>query len=313
MSEQEYDGLTLEGLAQRLEALERRETGKDQTGEETAAEFIRPPSRGEQEYDGLTLQALAHRVEMLEQENALLRERALGEARDVSTFDVVHCNRLDVAHLAIFEGSGLAATNNFPSLSFPQTGVSGNATQPGGRGVQGGGLVGVHGFGYKMPGDTEDSVGVHGVSANIGVKGKGYGDNRIEGARETRLRELIIVLEVTDGIGVQGEGINQGVRGIGTTGVRGVGDAVGVVGVGRGTAGVVGHNFGGSGYGGEFGIDGGQAAQLRLRPGTRAGAPNATTNAHKKGELYMDSEGTLFVCTDDGTPGSWKRFTTTPA
>jgi hypothetical protein len=50
---------------------------------------------------------------------------------------------------------------------------------------------------------------------------------------------------------------------------------------------------------------------LRLHPGTRAGAPNATTNAYKKGELYMDSEGTMFVCTDDGTPGSWKRFTTT--
>jgi hypothetical protein len=69
---------------------------------------------------------------------------------------------------------------------------------------------------------------------------------------------------------------------------------------------------GGSGYGGQFSIDGGQAAQLRLHPGTRAGAPNATTNAHKKGELYMDSEGALFVCTNDGTPGSWKRFTTTP-
>jgi hypothetical protein len=63
--------------------VERGEAGKDQTGEETAAEFVRSPSRGAQEYGGLTLQALAYRVDMLEQDNALLRERALGEARDI--------------------------------------------------------------------------------------------------------------------------------------------------------------------------------------------------------------------------------------
>jgi hypothetical protein len=49
-------------------------------------------------------------------------------------------------------------------------------------------------------------------------------------------------------------------------------------------------------------------AQLRLIPDLNAGKP---TGAHRKGEIYMDSAAKLFVCTKDGTPGTWRRINTT--
>jgi hypothetical protein len=55
MSEQEDTGLTIEGLAQRLEALEQA-----QAGEEPGARFYGPASMGEQGSDGLTLLEEAH-------------------------------------------------------------------------------------------------------------------------------------------------------------------------------------------------------------------------------------------------------------
>jgi hypothetical protein len=38
-------------------------------------------------------------------------------------------------------------------------------------------------------------------------------------------------------------------------------------------------------------------------PGTTAGKP--TTGFHGKGDIYMDSAGTLFVCVAFGNPGTW--------
>jgi hypothetical protein len=83
---------------------------------------------------------------------------------------------------------------------------------------------------------------------------------------------------------------------------------VGVVGDGGGSsyAGVLGRN--GAGYGGQF--EGG-LAQLKLTPKGTAGKP--TSGAHTKGEIYLDSAGTLFVCTANGTPGTWRTVTTTAA
>ena len=111
-----------------------------------------------------------------------------------------------------------------------------------------------------------------------------------------------------------------GVRGLGKTGVWGSSSATGysgvhgqhtgtagygVFGLGTGSngAGVLGRNF--SGYGGQF--DGGKA-QLQLKPADTPGKPSG---AHLKGEIYMDSAGTLFVCTTDGTPGRWRKVSTT--
>jgi len=55
-------------------------------------------------------------------------------------------------------------------------------------------------------------------------------------------------------------------------------------------------------YGGVF--QGGKA-QLRLMPQSSSGKPS--TGSHQKGEIYMDSRGSLFICTAQGTPGTWKK------
>jgi hypothetical protein len=102
--------------------------------------------------------------------------------------------------------------------------------------------------------------------------------------------------------------------------------AFGIVGDGTGAAGagILGRNSGGSGVQGEGGngvhgkatsgygglFEGGKA-QLKIAPKGTAGRP--TTGAHSKGELYMDSAAALFVCTASGTPGKWRRVTTTAA
>jgi hypothetical protein len=52
----------------------------------------------------------------------------------------------------------------------------------------------------------------------------------------------------------------------------------------------------------------GTSAPLRLDPASTPGAP--TSGSHKRGELYVDSNGDLFYCKADGaagTPGTWLK------
>ena len=43
--------------------------------------------------------------------------------------------------------------------------------------------------------------------------------------------------------------------------------------------------------------------------------PNAnsrrTTGGHQQGELFLDTTAQLFICTVSGTPGTWRKVTTT--
>jgi hypothetical protein len=104
------------------------------------------------------------------------------------------------------------------------------------------------------------------------------------------------------------------------TGVYGIADqdaeAIGILGTSGPGVGVVGSSSGSgvgirgtstSGYGGLF--EGGRT-QLELVPMATAGKP--TSGAHTKGEVYMDSNGSLFVCVATGTSGSWRKITSTP-
>ncbi len=63
-------------------------------------------------------------------------------------------------------------------------------------------------------------------------------------------------------------------------------------------------------YGAELG--GGKAPVL-LVPASAAGRPQAASGAHAKGELYVDANGDLFLCTASGTPGTWVKVAVTPA
>ena len=59
--------------------------------------------------------------------------------------------------------------------------------------------------------------------------------------------------------------------------------------------------------GGGASFEGGRA-QLKLVAASSRGRPSG---AHTKGEIYMDSAGALFVCVKGGTPGTWRKVTTT--
>ncbi len=103
------------------------------------------------------------------------------------------------------------------------------------------------------------------------------------------------------GFGVVGASAGgEGVKGEGSTGVIGVGYGSGL--------GVEGWSQ--NGYGGRFS---GGKAQLMLKPAGAVGKPTSASGQHIKGEIYMDSAGTLFVCTADGTPGKWRKVSTTAA
>lgn len=96
-----------------------------------------------------------------------------------------------------------------------------------------------------------------------------------------------------------------GVEGISTDGHGVSGSSVSSIGVagGGGTIGVSGGSL--NGIGGYFA---GGKAQLRLEPKGSRGKP--ASGSHSKGEIYMDSRGSLFVCTAGGTPGTWKKIVT---
>ncbi len=67
--------------------------------------------------------------------------------------------------------------------------------------------------------------------------------------------------------------------------------------------GVVGFTGGAGAYGGEFF---GGLAEVRLRPG--GAAPITLTNTHQVGEMYEDADGTLWLCTVAGSPGTWREI-----
>jgi hypothetical protein len=194
----------------------------------------------------------------------------------------------------------------------PGPGVVGDANGPDFAGVLGRNSNGTGVWGQSSKTGFSGVYGQHTGTLGFGIVGDGKGE---AGAG--------VLGRNSGGEGVRGEGSTQaevaGVRGLGKTGVWGSSSATGysgvygqhdglgfgVVGDGRGNsnAGVLGRNL--SGYGGQF--EGGRA-QLKLKPGGSAGKP---TGVHTKGEIYMDSAATLFVCTASGTPGKWRKVSTT--
>jgi hypothetical protein len=103
------------------------------------------------------------------------------------------------------------------------------------------------------------------------------------------------------GMGIYGTSEGSGEGQVGVVGeVFGSGE--GVRGNSTGGRGVTGSSS--SGYGGLFS---GGKAQLKLVPEDRSGRPGG---AHSKGEIYMDTNAALFVCVRSGTPGRWRKVST---
>jgi hypothetical protein len=204
-------------------------------------------------------------------------------------------------------------------------GVVGDANGPDYAGVLGRNSDGTGVWGRSSKTGYGGVYGEHTGTAGYGMVGDGKGQT---GAG--------VLGRNSGGEGIRGEGSTQaevaGVRGLGKTGVWGstgvlgysgvygqhTGSAgFGLVGDGTGStgAGVLGRDPSGPGiegrsskYGGKFA---GNQAQLMLVPKSTTGKP--TSGAHSKGEIYMDSAGALFVCTVGGTPGTWRKVTTTAA
>jgi hypothetical protein len=163
------------------------------------------------------------------------------------------------------------------------------------------------GAGYGIESNSQSGVAVAGISTdNTGVAGAGPTG--------------------VAGIGTPADGIAYGVTGsITSTGTPANGDAAN----GAGVFGAVRKGFGptpvatsaavaglneGLGFGAlivsakGIGIQAqGLVAPLQLVPAAGTGAPLPASGAHTKGEIYLDSLGTLLVCVTDGTPGTWTK------
>jgi hypothetical protein len=179
------------------------------------------------------------------------------------------------------------------------------------RAVVGNGLkVGVEGVGTG--GDT--SIGVRGASGT-GVRAEGIGNQGI-GVNATAAKTAVKASS-TNGTGVESSGASGGVFATAS-------DGTGVIGVGNGQfgIGVIGNGLdlgvrasspdgtglsasSNTGIGASFS---GGAAPIQLAPSLTSGAPK--TGTHHRGELYVDNQGQLFLCTADstaGNAGTWKH------
>jgi hypothetical protein len=236
------------------------------------------------ESSGPTLEALADRLEALERENAELRGK-------VSALEGSHGRRDEAADprgsepLEELEEGRISRRRLLGKAGAAAAGlvVAGALTQRDIREARADDPNTFTSTSASTPGVTGENT-----FGGIGVYGKGlYG---IQGESNGATGQGVHGINSTAGDGILGDsqsGVAIHGRSFGPTGV-----------------GVHGEHFD-SGYGGQF--KGGRA-QLRLVPSSRTGRPGGS---HSKGELYMDSNAALFVCVKGGTPGRWRKISTT--
>jgi hypothetical protein len=265
----EDKGLSLEGLAHRLEAQTQR------------LEVL--------ERENAELRSKVATLERLDTGRAVEEPASSSEKRRVSrSWLLRNAGAAAVGTMAagalLARDASVAKANHFaPGISVDfvvthletadSTAVLGNA--PNGEGVVGFGKThGVRGEGRTGVFGKTSAYGFSGVTGQN--TGSGYGV--VGDGRDTRFA------------GVLGRNTlsGEGVRGEGRTGVVGRGS-------GRDFGGIEGLNF--QGYGGIF--QGGKA-QLRIVPNDGPGPP--TSGSFGQGDLYMDTNAALFVCVSSGPP-----------
>lgn len=255
---------------------------------------------GTQEDNGLSLEGLAHRLETLERENAELRQEVSALRSSGTSRGEVPALRSSDRRRETGAGSSESAGQVSRRSLLSKAGAAAVAA------VAAGTLL-----------NTREAKALHtnstGITPEYVVTNFVSAWNHINGQAGVRGEGNVGVL------GISPNDQQAGVKGEGSTGVWGVSSKTsysgvygehtgtsghGTVGIGKGgLAGVLGRNS--TGYGGQF--EGGKA-QLLLKPGATKGKPSG---AHTKGEIYMDAAGTLFVCTAGGTPGRWRKVSTT--
>jgi hypothetical protein len=218
------------------------------------------------------------------------------------------------------QGTASAATGG----TFGVRGISDSTT---GRGV-GGFATATSGDTYGVIGSSDSTTGrgVYGLAASTTGNSSGvYGQSTSNSGRGVT---GITTNSTGSNYGVFGQANSSAGRGVGGFATATSGDTYGVIGSsestsGRGVYGLV-ANITGTTFGvygqsispdgrGVYGKGGKYGAEfestnvpLHLIAGATAGAPIAGN--HVKGELYVASDGALFYCTADGTPGTWVRL-----
>jgi hypothetical protein len=222
------------------------------------------------------------------------------------------------------EGTGVSgkSTSSFGINGMTGTGVS--QTPAGSAGVIGQDLATGAPFAIGVFGSSDGGTGVQGgTDGGTGVLGESNTGVGVAGNSSASGTYGV------KGISVAGSG-NQGTGGGGVWGDSSAG--VGVLGTSSFTVGVFGetsasgqqgvagsdtsgHDLSTGGYGvagiSQNGIGGlfqGGLAQLRLEPAGQLGPPTAAF-AHSKGEIYIDEDVAIFVCTVAGSPGTWREVT----
>lgn len=351
------DGLTLEGLAQKLETLQRENTelrskvaaleGSGTSRRDELAEKRGSHTRWSGDGEAaLAFEGQVSRRSLLSKAGAAAvaavaagtllypRDAEASHGSPGITVEFVDTHRVETDRLIANGGangrtlvaSGLSdrgavvfAKNEGLSPTVEAVNSFGGpavkATQEGFTTASKGIAVEATGFNVGVRGDG--AVGVWGASASEGQAGV-YAEHTGTGgpgvvADGKGANHAGVLGRNEDGAGVWGKSSATGFEGVlgEHTGPLGYG----VVGLGSGNAGgVLGRNSTGSGVVGEGRYGGwfeGAKAQLRLVPGDSTGAPSGQ---HSKGEIYMDSAGTLFVCVASSTAtaaAKWKKLSAT--
>jgi hypothetical protein len=299
MVTREENGLTLEGLAQRLEALERENERMRSENAELRSQVATlegpetPPQKKEDDKPPLELEnSRVSRRQLLSKVGAAAAGLVVAGALTQRDIREAKAAQVMGDSNEQFRG-GVEGTNNaiwgygVMGRATDGWGVDGQADRAGvrgsstkGSGVEGHGPTGIHGFGQ-----VQNGTGALGqCSDGFGVQGKGMNGVYGESSTPDGWAGVVGRNNASAGIGTFGEGTNGiGVQGIGKTGVHG------------------------KSTGGWGGLFEGSQAQLRLVPKGTTGKP---TGAHTKGEIYMDSAGTLFICVASSTStaaAKWKK------
>ena len=324
----EHTGLTLEGLARRLEALERENT---ELRSKVATLEGSGTRRDELAENRGSERRLSGEVAALAFDGQVSRRLLLSKAGAAAVAAVAAGTLLSSPRKAKADHYGPGIEVDYVRAHSDQgTAVNGIAGP--------GGIFGVYGraespswAGVAGRNSTEGGIGVDG-SATSGTGVYGNGNNGVHGRSIERGWAGVYGNNITDyGFGVVGDGSGDDGAGVlgrndnqGADGVQGKGGRSGVYGEGR--FGVFGNGQGAGVYGtaqsqdgvaimgnalGYGGLFNGGKAQLWLQPGASADRP--TSGDHNAGELYMDSNATLFVCTAGGNPGVWRMVQTAPA
>lgn len=218
------------------------------------------------------------------------------------------------------DGTAVAGISTAGAGVYGQGGTYGIDALGGTAGVRARGTTGTGVRAVAMDGYTLDkgvhatgATGVLGEGTTAGVKGTGT----LSGVWGESTDGNGVVAISTHGFGVSASSSDSfGVNAAGGTyGVQGFGPTAGVYGislVGRGidAVGVDAVSVDAADY--AFRVRNAGKAVLRLSSSVRGGgeraAPATRTDAHERGEVDIDTNGDLWLCTVSGTPGSWRKL-----